>query len=73
MTEEETWDLMTHLRTKWGRKVLILLLVSAILIFIGLDTLPYGVVAIAAGIVILAYGLHRQLKSEERKGEREQG
>jgi uncharacterized membrane protein YfcA len=74
VTEEESeiYDIMGLLLRRGGLKVGIPILVGALLVFIGLYELPWGIIAVAVGIFMVAYGVY-QLKKHRKVEQRKNG
>jgi hypothetical protein len=68
--ESEVYDIMSLLLRRGGLKVGLPILVGALLVFIGLYELPWGIIVVAVGILMMAYSVYqlkKRRKVEQRK------
>jgi hypothetical protein len=70
LTEEEPqiFDLMGLLLRKGGLRIGVPIFVGAGLIVIGLNELPWGSIAVAIGILMMAYGIYQLYKRRKIAG-----
>lgn len=67
LTEEESYDFDTHLTSETGLRILGPIFFGIILIFIGINTLPLGVIAIVTGSALIVYGIYVYFKNNNMR------